>query len=301
MARDELKYSIVIPVYNSSKTLEDLCTRIHRVFENLQKSYDIILVDDASADHSWQMMKKIQKEQPSVNILQLMKNFGQHNAIACGLHYVTGHFAITMDDDLQHPPEEIPKLIAKIDEGYDVVYGAMEKKHANALRKAGSNFFHFLNRAIFRTPKDLKLSSFRILSKEIVDEIIKITRKVANAAVRHDHRQSGESTYSLFKLIKLTFNLVFNFSNLPLQFLSLVGALVSILSFSIAIYFVLKKIFVGIDVPGWTSVICLLSFFNGLLMMITSIIGEYLARIIKEVSNNQQFILRHKILNAKKD
>jgi len=244
-----------------------------------------------------------------------MKNFGQHNAISCGFHYVSGKFVITMDDDLQNPPEEIPKLIDKINKGHDVVFGALHSKQDTMVKKTGSYFIRFLNTVIFKKPKNLKLSSFRILTREVVDEIKKIkshapylngmifsiTNNVENVTVRHEKKKYGGSTYSLSKLVKLTFNLIFNYSNLPLQFLSVTGAVVSLFSFSIGVFFVLKKFLVGVSVPGWTSVICLLSFFNGLLMIIMSIIGEYLARIINEISNNQQFVIRKKIISKPDD
>ncbi len=304
------EYSVVVPVYNSETSLGELCQRISDVFRKMEESYEIILVDDSSADNSWQIMKGLKKNDKNIKIIQLMRNFGQHNAVICGFHQVTGKYVITMDDDLQNPPEEIPTLINKIKEGYDVVIGAQEVKQDSFFKNLSSFFIRYLNTKIFNKPKDLKLSSFRIMTRAVVDEtkilktpypyisgmILSLTRNLTNVTVRHDKRKYGSSTYNLAKLISLAFNLIVNYSSLPLKFLTFIGIIVSAASFCIGLYFILKKLIVGIPVPGWTSVVFLLSFFNGLLLIILSIMGEYLARIINEVSNKQQFVIRDKYL-----
>ena len=302
------EYSVVVPVYNSEDSLYELCQRISQVFNGIGRTYEIILVDDSSADNSWQIMKELKKKDKNIKIIQLMKNFGQHNAVICGFHHVTGKYVITIDDDLQNPPEEIPKLINKIKEGFDVVIGAQEVKQDSIFKNLGSFFIRYLNTKIFNKPKDLKLSSFRIITRAVVDEIkilktpypyisgmiLSLTRNLANVTVKHDKRKYGSSTYNITKLIKLAFNLIINYSSLPLKFFTFIGIIVSAASFCMGLYFILKKLIVGIPVPGWTSVVFLLSFFNGLLLIILSIIGEYLARIINEVSNCQQFVIREK-------
>ena len=304
------EYSVVIPVYNSADSLNELYQRICRVFNEMQKTFEIIFVDDSSADMSWQIMKELKNNGEQIKIIQLMKNFGQHNAIICGLHHVSGKYVITMDDDLQNPPEEIPKLINKIDKGYDAVIGAPKRKQDSVLKNLGSFFIRYLNTRIFGKPKDLKLSSFRIMTREIADQIkilktpypyitgmmLSLTRNLANVTVQHDKRKHGSSTYTAAKLIKLAFNLIINYSSLPLKFLTYTGIIVSAASFCMGLYFIIKKILMGVAVPGYTSLVVLLSFFNGLLLVILSIMGEYLARIISEVSNKQQFVIRKKHL-----
>lgn len=305
---EQIKYSVVVPVFNSEPSLVELCQRITKVFLKMDESYEIILVDDSSMDNSWQIMKELIRNDKQVKIIQLMKNFGQHNAIICALNYVSGKYIITMDDDLQNPPEELPKMIKKIREGYDVVIGAQEVKQDSTFKNLGSFFIRYINVKIFNKPKDLKLSSFRIMKRVVADEIKKlktpypyvsgmllsITRNISNVTVKHDKRKYGSSTYNISKLIKLAFNLIINYSSLPLKFLTFIGILVSVASFCMGLYFIIKKLIIGIPVPGWTSVVFLLSFFNGLLLIILSIIGEYLARIINEVSNRQQFVIREK-------
>lgn len=304
------EYSVVIPVYNSETSLEELCHRINEVFTGLKESYEIILVDDSSRDNSWNVMKSFRKNNKNIKIIQLMRNFGQHNAIMCGFQHVSGKYVITMDDDLQNPPEEIPKLIDEIKKGCDVVVGALDSKQDTLLKKAGSSFVRYLISRIFKTPKNMRLSSFRIMTKAVAYEIsvlrtpypfisgmlFSVTCNITSVIVKHERRKYGHSNYTFSRLIKLAFNLIINYTSLPLRFLSGIGIVFCILSFIMGLFFIVKKLLVKQVLPGWTTVVVLLSFFNGLLLIILSVIGEYLARIIGEVSNKQQFVVREKHL-----
>jgi glycosyltransferase involved in cell wall biosynthesis len=307
-----MKYSVVVPVYNSSKSLKELCQRIDVVFQGLKKSYEIILVDDGSKDNSWQVMKQIQKEKQHVTIIQLMRNFGQHNTTLCGLNQASGDYIITIDDDLQSLPEDIPKLINKIDQGYDAVFAAVKKKKDKQFKIIGSWFIQKLNRMIFDTPRHLKVNSFRIMTRDISDQLIQyktpypyisgmilsMTNKIENVVVGHDQRRHGASTYTVFKLFKLAFNLVINYSALPLNVFAGMGFIVSAFSFTYGLLMMLKKVFIGVPVEGWTSVIVLLSFLNGILITMLSLMGEYLVRILGEVSARNQFVIRKKIKSS---
>ena len=197
MKNDSPVYSVVVPVYNSEKSLEELCSRIHNVFNKLGYNYEIILVDDSSKDNSWGVLQSLRKENKNIKIIQLMRNFGQHNALMCGFHHIKGHFVITMDDDLQNPPEEIPKLIDRINEGYDAVIGALKVKQDTFLKKSASLFIRYLINKIFDKPKNIKLSSFRIITASLAEQIramktpypfiggmiLTITRNIANVSV----------------------------------------------------------------------------------------------------------------------
>jgi glycosyltransferase involved in cell wall biosynthesis len=301
-------YSLVVPVYNSEKSLGQLCQRIDGVFKKLKDTYEIILIDDSSKDDSWNVMKELRKKNSNIKIIRLMRNFGQHNAIMCGLHQVSGKYVILLDDDLQNPPEEIPKLIHKINDGYDAVIGALEEKQDTLLKKLGSQFILYLNGKIFNKPKHIKLSSFKILTRPLVDQlkilktpypyitgmVLSLSMNIANVTVKHETRRYGRSNYNLGKLLKLSFNLIINYTSLPLRALTLLGVIISTLSFCAGIYFITRRLFDKVAVPGWTSVVVLLSFFNGLLLVVLSVIGEYLARIIGEVSNRPQFVIKEK-------
>ena len=308
--KKSIDFSIVIPVYNSEKSLENLCNRIHKVFNLRKEFYEIVLVDDCSKDNSWYVMNSLRKYNSNIKIVQLMSNFGQHNAILCGLNYISGKYVITMDDDLQNPPEEIPKLIDEIKKGYDAVIGALEIKQDTMIKNTASAAMRFLMRKIFNMPADLKFSSFRIMTCEIANEvknfktpypfiggmIFSLTQNITNVKVKHEKRKYGTSTYNYGKLINLAFNLIINYTSLPLKMLTFIGILVSILSFSLGLFFIIQKLVYQIAVPGWTTVVVLISFFNGLLLLTIAIMGEYLSRIIGEVSGRRQYVVRRKEL-----
>lgn len=304
------EYSVVIPVYNSETSLQELCKRIVAVFIKLGLSYEILFIDDFSSDNSWKLMQALREENENIKILQLMRNYGQHNAIMCGFHSVSGKYIITLDDDLQNPPEEIPKLINKINKGYDAVIGAPESKKDTVFKNAGSSLIRYLTTKIFNKPKELKLSSFRIITRAVVGDIknfktpypfiagilLSITTNIANVTVKHDERKYGKSNYNLSKLLKLAFNLIVNYSAIPLRLIAFVGMAVSFLALFLGSFFMIRTLIYDSIVPGWTSVVVLLSFFNGILLAFLAMQGEYLARIIGEVSNRKQFIIRKKLV-----
>jgi glycosyltransferase involved in cell wall biosynthesis len=255
-------------------------------------------------------MEELHAKYPSIKIIQLTKNFGQHNAVICGFQHALGTYVITMDDDLQNPPEEIPKLIEEIKKGYDAVIGALDTKQDTLLKKIGSSLITYLNSRIFSTPNHIRLSSFKIMTNAVAGGIsvlktpypfisgmlFSVTRNITNVTVRHEARRYGHSNYTLSKLFKLAFNLIINYTSLPLRFLSAVGIIFCILSFFMGLFFIFKKLLLRQVPAGWTTLVVLLSFFNGLLLIILSIIGEYLARIIGEASNKHQFVVREKHL-----
>lgn len=221
--------SVVVPVYNSEKTLEKLYDDMSEVLKDLcGEDYEMVFVDDQSRDNSFTIMKEIHERDDRVKIIQLARNFGQQNALMCGFHYSKGDYVVTMDDDLQHPPEEVKKLIEKIKEGYDVVFGIpIEKKHA-LYRNMGSRMIGQLFNRICRKPTQVRVSSFRVMRRRIVTEIIKdktsfvyiapmifrITDHVENVFVRHNERKYGRSNYNLIKLVKLSVKLVLYYSNI---------------------------------------------------------------------------------------
>jgi len=224
--------AVVIPVYNSEKTLEELYRRLSTVLIQLTKHYTIIMVDDGSTDGSYAKMCTLHSEDQRVKAIKLKKNYGQQNAIMCGLHYTESDFVVIMDDDIQNPPEEIEKLLAKIEVGYDVVYGIPDQKHDAPERLLGTVMRDILFRVLFKMPKNIKVSSFRILRKRLVDRIIQSNTsfvyisaiifhgeyevKVANVRVAHTQKPYGHSRYTLRKLVILylrifmTYNVLFS-------------------------------------------------------------------------------------------
>lgn len=222
-----VKISVVVPVYNSQGALEMLCYRLKETFEALILDFEIILVDDFSKDDSFSKMMELHTKDSRIKIIQLKRNYGQQNALMCGLRYVTGEYTVIMDDDLQNPPEEIAKLWHKILEGYDVVYGlpALAIKKNQGYRYWGSVLRDLLFDLMINKPHQIKVSSFRILKRDLVKKIIKdrtsfvyisaITFKhrvkAANITVEHLNRELGHSNYGMLKLTRLYLKILLNY------------------------------------------------------------------------------------------
>ena len=300
-------FSVVVPVYNSEGSLEELHQRLSSTFEKMGESFEIIFVNDRSSDQSYAMLRQIHKSHPeNTTIIDLLKNYGQHNAIMCGFNYSQGEYVITLDDDLQNPPEEIPGLFEKLQEGYDVVFGIPEEKNDKAYKNLGSLMIRKLNRKIFNLKDKLSFSSFRIIKREIVDEaksiktpfpyisgmLLTITSSVANHKVQHLARKYGRSNYNLPKLINLSFNLLINYSSIPLRIIAVFGVVISIISFIVGLGYIFKQLFVGKAPEGWTTLVVFISFYNALFLVFFSILGEYISRLLKESSKISQFIVR---------
>jgi len=286
------KYSVIVPVYNSAKMLEELTTRIHHTLKGLNSGYEIILVDDGSADDSWNVMCRIKSADPEfLKIIRLTKNFGQHNATFCGLEHASGELLITIDDDLQTPPEEITKLIASYhNTDADLVYGFYQKKHHSFFRNIGSTLLKKSGKFFNDNPG--KGSSFRLfimdLSKKIlshvknfvfIDELLLwYTDQIDFVQVEHHKRQEGTSGYNAFKLFKLTANLILYYSALPLRIMTYGGLISSALTFILGIYYLIRKFFYNVP-AGYSSIIVTILFSTSIIVFSIGIIGEYINRI----------------------
>ena len=300
------EFSIIIPVYNSANTLEQLFERLNSVFIELNMTYEVVFVNDCSSDSSMDVLKKIHKQNSNVKIIELYKNFGQHNAVMCGFSHCKGEYVITIDDDLQNPPEEIPKLIGKIKEGFDVAFGIYVIKQDRLFKNIGSYLIRKLNHLIFGLDSNLKISSFRIIRREVVDLVIEnktlfpyipglilqTTMNIGNVIVKHEKRKHGKSNYTFMKLLKLSFNLLINYSTIPLMIVGYLGLIISVLSFSTGVFFLLRQFILGQAPAGWTTLVVLISFYNTLILVIFFIIGEYLSRLLKEASGRKQYLVR---------
>jgi len=298
-----MSLSIIIPVFNSEDTLEEVITRIVKVMNSEELPYEIILIDDASTDNSWEKVINLAKKNQNIIGLQLLKNSGQHSANLCGFRHSKNDIIITMDDDLQNPPEEIPKLIKLIVEGNDLVYGQFSSKKHNLFRSIGSKVINKLNKKIFNIKSDVSLSNFRAIDRRIIDLvcvenhfkpyipglILKYSQNIGGISVQHDERRIGKSNYTLRKLISLVFDLLFQHSTIPLRITSIIGLLSSFFVFIFGIYTFYRAIAQGVDVPGWASIAILLSLSSGLIILIMSVIGEYLIRILNQVSHQDTY------------
>lgn len=302
--------SIVIPVYNGADTIEPLVTELERRLVPLF-ALEIILVNDASPDRSLMACLAAQKRaRCPVHVLDLSRNFGEHNAVMAGLHRARGDQVVIMDDDFQNPPEEVMKLIAKAQEGHDVVYTRYaSKKHAR-WRNLGSRFNNAMATMMLKKPHDLYLSSFKALSAFTVQQIIRYdgpypyidglilrtTRRIGVIEVAHADRRSGRSNYTLTKLVRLWLNMFTNFSILPLRVATLLGLACSVLGLLFGIVVVVEW-WQNPQLPiGWASITFLLVMFSGVQLILIGIVGEYVGRIFMMKNAAPQFIVRSEYL-----
>lgn len=311
--KNKLNYSIVIPVYRSQNTLQKLHLRLKKTLGQQKYKYEIIYVDDGSDDNSCFILEEIFKKEKNVKVIRLAHNFGQHNALMCGFSYAKGDFIITLDDDLQNPPEEIPKLIDKQIKGnYDLVYGKYDLKRHGNLRNLGSALIQFIYQRIFRVKG--RLTSFRLIRQNIVKEILKYqkhftfidgllawhTKNIGYVKVAHQERLTGRSGYSFSKLLFLSLNLLTNFSVFPLQFASITGFLFSFIGLVIGLYMLAKKLVYGIPITGFASVFVSVAILAGIQLVTIGIIGEYIGRIYLNINLKPQYIIQ-KVLSREKN
>lgn len=216
---------------------------------------------------------------------------------------------ITMDDDLQNPPEELIKLINKIAEGYDLVFGQFHQKMHAGVRKLGTRVIAHLNAQIFGKPKEIKLTNFRIFTRDTAQRLLSYktnypyipgllllhASNMANVETEHHARLIGDSNYTLWRIIKLVSRLLFNYSSYPLKIASSVGTSISVLSFLLGLFFIFKALVIGSSVEGWTTIVVLVSFLSGFIIVMIGIIGEYLARIMNQLASDVPYQIREKI------
>lgn len=297
------KYSLVIPVYNSASSLAILVAEIASVFKS--EEYQIILVDDHSSDNSWEVMNSIKNENKlNISIISLAQNAGQHIALFCGLMHAKGDYIITLDDDLQHRPDEIVKLVNKaIDEDADLVYGIYEEKKHGSIRNRGSKFFGNLFNRFASSPA--QGSSFKLIRRELVFKVIKhqhfnfyldevlawYSTKTSYVKVKHSPRLNGQSGYSGIKLMQMSLRLLFNYTALPLKFITYFGLISSLASFGFGVYYIFQKLNSGAQ-SGFTAIIVSVFFSTGLILLSLGIIGEYIGRVFRIQTGKPPFKIK---------
>lgn len=298
--------SIVVPVYNSQNTLRPLTEEITRVLLNQLIGHEIILVNDGSADQSWEVIQSLSKEYPTVHGIDLMRNYGQHNALLCGIRHAANPVIVTLDDDLQHPPAEIPTLLSRLEEGYDVVYGVPESEKHTFWRNITSKLIKVFLQKAMKVPTGQRISAFRAFRTEIreafanyrgtfvsIDVLLSWgTSRFSAVTVNHSKRQSGSSNYTMKKLINHAFTLITGFSILPLQISSLLGFLSMLFGFLVLVYVVIKYISSGGIVPGFTFLASTLAIFSGVQLFAIGMIGEYLGRLFTRSLDHPTYTIR---------
>lgn len=305
---DRLEYSVVIPVYNSVQSLENMADRINAIFSEINASFEIVFVDDNSPNpETWPKLIELSRR-PYVKAYRFSRNFGQQPGTICGLRKSKGEWVITMDDDGQHAPEEIPKLLALKD--HDVVIGELKEKKHSLGKRVVSRIKGRFDRIILDKPKALKLSAFRLIRRDTVDSMLHlmgtpypfipammfyVTKDVVGTPVEHFDRSEGTTGYTFRSMIRLFQNLLINNSSLLLRYIGNMGVSIALLSFLVGGYFIYKKLFFDIKTAGWTSVIVSVLFIGGLVLFSLGVIGEYLIRIINTVERRPIYNIRESV------
>jgi undecaprenyl-phosphate 4-deoxy-4-formamido-L-arabinose transferase len=285
--------SIVIPVFNAALNLENLYRQLVSVIEATSDEFELILVDDCSDDASWEIITRLQRADTRVSGIKLSRNYGQHNALLCGIRAARFPTIVTMDDDLQNPPAEIPRLVDKLREGFDVVYGTPNLQQHGWLRNLASSLTKLALRNAMGVETARGVSAFRAFRTRLrqgfehydspyVSIDVLLTWSAARFAVievAHAPRSAGVSNYTVGKLIRHAFNLITGFSTLPLQFASMIGFIFTLFGFGILLWVVSKYIVFGTSVPGFTFLASIIAIFSGVQLFALGIFGEYLARI----------------------
>lgn len=299
--------SVVVPVYDTPDLLA-LADRIDDAFRAREERHEIIFVDDASPRGDlWPRLEQLASERSHVRAMQLARNFGQQAATLCGLREARGEIIITMDDDLQHDPADIAALLALRD--HDVVIGQLVRSEHPFLRRLASRAKGRFDELILGKPKHLQLSSFRLLSRTVVDGVLSmrtpnpflpallfhVTKDVVGAPVSHSRRLSGTSGYTLRKLLRVFSNLLINNSSVLLRTAASTGMLFAALSFVLAAVAIYRKLMDDVAVTGWTSLFAALMLIGGLLLVSVGIIGEYLIRIIESSESRPPYFVRRRI------
>lgn len=301
--RSRYRYSLVVPVFNSAEIVGTTVDRIVQTFEDAGLDYEVILVNDGSRDGSWEVIAEKAKTYPRVVALDMLRNYGQHNANLAGFREATGDYVITLDDDLQNPPDQALLLIEEAMTGRDVVFGQFERKQAAGYRRLGSDVIGMMNRRIFGQPNDLAVSNFRILRRDVVDRIcasrtahpyitgqaLLYSSNRSNVTVRHEPRVVGKSQYSLTRILRLVFTILFSYSSFPLRITALAGFAVAGIAFLIGLIYLMRGAFFGSSVEGWTSLVVLLAVFNGFIIGMLSMLGEYVVRTLNAVSAQESY------------
>jgi undecaprenyl-phosphate 4-deoxy-4-formamido-L-arabinose transferase len=299
--------SIVTPIYNEAANLPALWERLSAVLARLGRDWEVVFVDDGSSDGSLRILRELAEREPRVKVIELARNFGQHSAILAGFRHSQGEVVVTLDGDLQNPPEEIPRLLEAIDAGNDVVGGWRANRQDHALRRLASRWHNRLTSLIVGVPMHdygCMLCAYR---RHIVETVVLCDEKaafipalaasfakhVAEIPVAHDQRIAGKSKYNILGLVKLSLNLITGFSLAPVQFVSLFGILIAAIDTAFAGFLLLHRLLYGPQQEGalWT-LFAVLFLFVGLLFLALGLIGEYVGRIYQEVRHRPTYVVR---------
>lgn len=310
------RLSIVVPVYCSAQILPQLVEQIYAEMckEGLADSFELLLVNDASPDNSWHIIRSLAASHPYVKGISLRRNFGQHNAIMAGLNHINGEFVVLMDDDLQHPPRAIGEIVHALADGYDVCYTNYVNRQHALWKKLGSQFNDWVAARMLGKPKGLYLSSFKGMRKEIAEEITRydgpyayvdglildVTRSITTIDIEHQSRHEGEGNYNLRRSISLWLKMATSFSVLPLRLATYTGFTFAALSFVMIVFIIIQKLLHPEFPRGWASLIATILFIGGIQTICIGMIGEYLGRTYLKLNRKPQFVVSSTTWTARK-
>jgi undecaprenyl-phosphate 4-deoxy-4-formamido-L-arabinose transferase len=296
--------SVVVPVYRSRETLRELHRRIVAALAG--HAFEIIFVDDGSSDECWTLIEELARADPRVRGLRLSRNYGQHNALLCGIRAAGYELIVTIDDDLQNPPEEIPRLLAKLREGYDVVYGAADQPQHGLLRGAAASITKLVLAGAIGSSTARRVSAFRLFRAYVreafrdyaapfvsVDALLTWgTTRFSYVQVAHQARTSGASNYTLRKLVTHALTMVTGFTTLPLQLASVLGFAFALFGLAVLAYVLIVYLIHGGSVPGFPFLASMIAIFAGVQLFALGIIGEYLARMHQRSMARPPYLVR---------
>jgi glycosyltransferase involved in cell wall biosynthesis len=297
--------SIVIPVYNSAEVLPVLCGRLAAMLPALGEGTEVVFVNDGSRDRSWEALQELAAERPWMRCIDLMRNYGQHNALLCGIRQARGAVVVTMDDDLQHPPEEIPRLLQRLD-GLDVVYGKPDAEHHGLWRDLASQLTKLALQSAMGVEAARDVSAFRAFRTELreafrtdlgpfvsIDVLLTWgTTRFGSVTVRHEPRRIGASSYTLRKLVTHALNMMTGFGTLPLQLASIVGFAFTLFGMGVLAYVVGRYLIQGGSVPGFPFLASIIAIFSGAQLFALGVMGEYLARMHFRMMDRPTYAVR---------
>jgi undecaprenyl-phosphate 4-deoxy-4-formamido-L-arabinose transferase len=298
--------SIVIPVYNEEGNLRSLFTRLYPVMQKLGRPFEIIFTDDGSHDRSLIILREFTAVAPEVRVIEFNGNFGQHMAILAAFEKSAGEIVITLDADLQNPPEEIPKLVAEIEKGHDVVGSIRQKRRDTLFRRSASRLVNIVTRKMTGMQMSDYGCMMRAYHRNVIDNINRCREMTTfipalaqtfaanpcEVEVAHAERSEGESKYSLYRLVRLNFDLMTGFSVVPLQMFAFFGIITALFSLAFAIFLLIRRFIVGAEVEGVFTLFAILFFFIGITIFGIGIVGEYVGRIYQEVRKRPRYVIR---------
>jgi len=299
-----MKLSIVIPVYNSEATIASLVEKLQFALKEI--TFEIVMVNDGSLDNSERICTQLANDFDNVRFISLRRNYGEFNAVICGLNWTMGEYCVMIDDDFQNPPEEILKLLETSEKGnFDVVYTYYSKKEHAVYRNLGSRLVNWVTTYSIKKPKDLYLSSFKLIRQEVVQEIIKyqgpypyidglifrITKNIGTVQVLHQKREQGTSNYTWRKLISLFLNILFCYSSLPIRVFMPIGVGLFGLGFLLLV-FLSGQWLIGPDPKGWQVITAAMIFIGGIQCTLLSVLGEYIGKSFMAQSGQPQYVIK---------